>query len=404
MIYLIGQLSIWLLLTALFAALAGWAYAAERAAPGEQSTRREKENLLRDLVRLGEGHVGGEITHDDEPAKRLLEIRDGRISELEQALESARARADEAASQLAATQRRIMSEEDAEELSRLRALAAERDREIEVEAAPVEDDAAALQAWRLRYFEQRVKYLEGRAAAPETLAHPAISNMNEPPLMEWRAREASARAAFLEDEVRALSAPVQAAPSREVEAFAANSNVDALLRWRMLYLERRVAHLQNEAAARAEQPAPVAEALAGPDPDMWKWRARYLESRVRHLESVRAARPQMLAAEQEEAAPAPAQTQRRRAKPPTLAAARDGAPDDFTLIEGVSSLQQTTLYSLGVFHFDQVAAWTPENVAWVDQYLRLGGRIEEEEWVEQAGALAREGVSASRRHLVDEDV
>jgi NADH-quinone oxidoreductase subunit E len=74
-----------------------------------------------------------------------------------------------------------------------------------------------------------------------------------------------------------------------------------------------------------------------------------------------------------------------------------------TLIDGVSLLQQTTLYALGVFHFDQIAAWSEENVAWVDQYLRLQGRIGDEEWLEQAADLAREGPAAARRALQDED-
>jgi predicted flap endonuclease-1-like 5' DNA nuclease len=87
-----------------------------------------------------------------------------------------------------------------------------------------------------------------------------------------------------------------------------------------------------------------------------------------------------------------------------LASPRDGAPDDLTLIDGVSQQQQSTFYSLGVFHFDQIAAWTPENVAWIDQYLRLRGRIDDEEWIEQAADLAREGPSAARRVFVDEEV
>ncbi|MBK6705624.1 MAG: hypothetical protein IPG56_18900 [Caulobacteraceae bacterium] len=93
----------------------------------------------------------------------------------------------------------------------------------------------------------------------------------------------------------------------------------------------------------------------------------------------------------------------RDAKPPVLPAARNGAPDDLTLIEGVSLLQQTTMYSLGVFHFDQIAAWSEENVAWVDQYLRLQGRIGDEEWVEQAAELAAHGPAAARRALESED-
>jgi NADH-quinone oxidoreductase subunit E len=88
---------------------------------------------------------------------------------------------------------------------------------------------------------------------------------------------------------------------------------------------------------------------------------------------------------------------RRGVKPPVLGAARNGAPDDLTLIEGVSPLNQSTLNALGVFHFDQIAAWTLDHVTWVDAYLRLQGRIEDEEWLEQAQALAEEGPAAARR-------
>ncbi|MEZ6022902.1 MAG: hypothetical protein R3C16_05695 [Hyphomonadaceae bacterium] len=109
--------------------------------------------------------------------------------------------------------------------------------------------------------------------------------------------------------------------------------------------------------------------------------------------------PAAVEPDQAEPAPAPPRTIARSRS----AGAGNGAPDDFTLIEGVSLLQQSTLYSLGVFHFDQIAAWTPENVAWVDNYLRLRGRIEEEEWAEQADDLAREGPAAARRSLQDED-
>jgi predicted flap endonuclease-1-like 5' DNA nuclease len=403
MIYLIGKLAIWLLLTTAFAALAGWGFAARRAAPAVQALAREREGLLRDLTRF----AGGEVVVDEaanerevEAMRRLLDVRDARIAELEQALGSARARADDAMSRIAELERApAPSAQENEELARLRALTTqyehERAREVEVEALPIADDETALQAWRLRYFEQRVKYLEGLPREPSPLAAPAH---DEPPAMEWRAREAEARADYLANEMRALSArPI----ADDVDAFAANADVDALLRWRMLYLERRAAHLQ--AGVRPAETPVIDTAEA----ERWKWRARYLESRVRYLEQRPAAPLQVAAvpAPAPEPAPqrAPEAPPRRRAKPPVLSGARNGAPDDFTLIEGVSLLQQTTLYSLGVFHFDQVAAWTPENVAWVDQYLRLGGRIEDEEWVEQAEELARYGVAAARRERESEE-
>ena len=52
MIYLIGQLAPWLFLVAAFAALAGWAFAGQRAAPIEDAARREREHLVRDLIRF----------------------------------------------------------------------------------------------------------------------------------------------------------------------------------------------------------------------------------------------------------------------------------------------------------------------------------------------------------------
>jgi predicted flap endonuclease-1-like 5' DNA nuclease len=226
--------------------------------------------------------------------------------------------------------------------------------------------------------------------------------------------ENALRAALTADPV-ANELPAVAAPAQDVEPFAADADVDTLVRWRLLYLERRVAHLQARAvpppAPPIETPEPAPEAQpqvvadAGPDPDRWKWRARYLEARVRHLEqriataqSVAQQTVRTLADGEPAAAIATATPPRRRGvKPPVLGAARNGAPDDLTLIEGVSPLNQSTLNALGVFHFDQIAAWTLDHVTWVDAYLRLQGRIEDEEWLEQAQALAEEGPAAARR-------
>lgn len=414
MIYLIGKLGIFLLLVAAFMAMAGWAFAARRAAAGEEASRRERENLLRDLIRFtGDGPIERETDLDAAPTQRLLEIRDGRIAELERALETARARTDELTSERAAMDRGgQLNDLDVAELARLRAAEIERQRTVDVEVEPVEeepveDENVALQAWRLRYFEQRVRYLETMprtASASEPQPQPETE---APPLQEWIAREATARAAFLEDELRrtreAPAAPEPEPQPVEAEPFAANADVDMLLRWRLLYLERRVAHLQATPTTQPEPVAPLLETQA--DPDRWKWRARYLEARVRHLEQ---RPPQVIVAPatpEQQAAPVHVATApaARRAKPPVLPAARNGAPDDLTLIEGVSLLQQTTMYSLGVFHFDQIAAWSEENVAWVDQYLRLQGRIEQQEWLEQARELAAHGPAAARRALESED-
>jgi predicted flap endonuclease-1-like 5' DNA nuclease len=395
MLYLIEQMAVWLLLVAVFAGLAGWHYAAERAAPAERALRRDRDNLLRDVMRLAAGEGGDntaavEAEREVESLRRLMDVRDGRIAELERALENARARADDAASEVAELQRRLEAEEGARQQAAAQQSA----------PAPAEDDRA-LQVWRLRYFEQRVRYLETQARmAVLGSAAPAA----DAPLMEWRAREAEARAAHLAQELRALSAPAPEAPAAEPAPFAADVDVDMLLRWRMLYLERRVSHLQAQAKHEpAQQPTAQLAPEAAPDPDRWKWRARYLEARVRHLEQrvagpAEAAAPMLHSEPEAPAAPPPP----RGSRPPVLSAPRNGAPDDLTLIDGVSAMQQSTLYALGVFHFDQIASWSAENVAWVDQYLRLRGRIDEEEWLEQAGELVREGPGVARRTLEDE--
>ncbi len=76
-------------------------------------------------------------------------------------------------------------------------------------------------------------------------------------------------------------------------------------------------------------------------------------------------------------------------KPASLDAARDGGPDDLKLIKGVGPKLEGLLHALGFYHFDQVAAWSAEEVAWVDQNLKgFKGRVSRDNWVEQAKALA----------------
>jgi predicted flap endonuclease-1-like 5' DNA nuclease len=68
----------------------------------------------------------------------------------------------------------------------------------------------------------------------------------------------------------------------------------------------------------------------------------------------------------------------------------EGHPDDLTLIGGIGPKIQILLNELGVWHYDQIAEWTPENVAWMDEHLNFGGRIAREGWVEQAAVLVRD--------------
>ena len=77
------------------------------------------------------------------------------------------------------------------------------------------------------------------------------------------------------------------------------------------------------------------------------------------------------------------------AKPELLAAPRDGKGDDLGLIWGVADKLAEKLNALGIWHFDQIASWTPANVAWFETQMDgFKGRIDRDKWIEQCQKLA----------------
>jgi predicted flap endonuclease-1-like 5' DNA nuclease len=79
--------------------------------------------------------------------------------------------------------------------------------------------------------------------------------------------------------------------------------------------------------------------------------------------------------------------------PPGLEGPRDGLADDLKLISGIGPKIERTLNSLGIYHFDQIAAWNDRETQWVDDHLKFSGRIRRDEWLAQAEALASGGVA-----------
>ena len=75
-------------------------------------------------------------------------------------------------------------------------------------------------------------------------------------------------------------------------------------------------------------------------------------------------------------------------KSKTLKAARKSGADDLKRIKGVGPKLEKLLNSLGFFHFDQVASWSENEMAWVDQNLEgFKGRATRDNWVAQAKEL-----------------
>ncbi len=78
-------------------------------------------------------------------------------------------------------------------------------------------------------------------------------------------------------------------------------------------------------------------------------------------------------------------------RPAGLSGPRGGVPDNLTRIRGIGGRNEELLNTLGIFHFGQIAAWTPGEVRWIGQYLAFPERIERDDWVGQAMVLASGG-------------
>lgn len=74
----------------------------------------------------------------------------------------------------------------------------------------------------------------------------------------------------------------------------------------------------------------------------------------------------------------------REAAAAPLFAVPAGAPDDLKKISGVGPVLEKKLNGLGITRFDQIANFSPEDIAKVDEVLDFKGRIERDDWVSQA--------------------
>lgn len=83
-------------------------------------------------------------------------------------------------------------------------------------------------------------------------------------------------------------------------------------------------------------------------------------------------------------------------RPDALSEARGGRADDLKRIRGVGPKLEQQLHALGIYHYDQIAGWTPAEVAWVDDNLEgFKGRVSRDGWVEQAKTLTSGGDDTS---------
>lgn len=96
------------------------------------------------------------------------------------------------------------------------------------------------------------------------------------------------------------------------------------------------------------------------------------------------AKPAEAKAEKPAAAKAPAKKAEVKAEPKAEKAA---VKDDVKLIGGVGPALEKKLAAAGVTSLKQIAEFTAEDIARIDEELSFKGRIEREEWVQQAKDL-----------------
>lgn len=92
-------------------------------------------------------------------------------------------------------------------------------------------------------------------------------------------------------------------------------------------------------------------------------------------------------------------------RPEALSGPRDGGADNLKEIKGVGPKLETLLNTMGFYHFDQIANWTADEIAWVDANLEgFKGRVTRDDWVAQAKILAAGGDTEFSKRVDDGDV
>ena len=92
-------------------------------------------------------------------------------------------------------------------------------------------------------------------------------------------------------------------------------------------------------------------------------------------------------------------------KPATLDGARGGVADDLKQIKGIGPKMEKMCNALGFYHFYQIAAWTPDEQAWVNANLEgFKGRVSRDAWIVQAKLLAAGGETEFSKRVEGGDV
>ncbi len=277
-------------------------------------------------------------------------------------------------------------------------------------------------------LEERNTWLEERVAALETeiSTTPAVSADSDGETgiekLQWQNDHLRQRVEALEGEIAAL--PASRTADNDGDGSSEDDEELARLRWRNRYLEKQVAyHEGGEEGAAADDDGKggliagaataVGAALVSDPEEVVEDQDEEIADAVDEIagNAVEAADDTVEEALEdaesfEDVVDDIAQTDEHpsdavlkelgdeieavevdQVQPEQVDAPADGGGDDLTEIVGVGPRIAEVLNELGIWSFGQIAAWTPENAAWVEQHLSFKGRVEREGWIEQARDL-----------------
>lgn len=86
-------------------------------------------------------------------------------------------------------------------------------------------------------------------------------------------------------------------------------------------------------------------------------------------------------------------------QPKLLGKPRASGPDNLTLIDGVGNALEKRLFGIGIYHFDQIAAFSDAEAKWVGIAVGFPGRVERENWIGESKTLAAGGMTDHARRV-----
>ncbi|MCR4520741.1 NADH-quinone oxidoreductase subunit NuoE [Bosea sp. 47.2.35] len=198
---------------------------------------------------------------------------------------------------------------------------------------------------------------------PQTLTDKALYDGSMIGAGDWQKRIVEQRKAAAEAAAAKAAAEAEAKKAAEAEAKKAEATPAAVA---------AKPATETAAAARPQPSAPAQPSNAANDTPAAK-------GKVDKKDVAEAAKP----------AAADKPTAVAESKPELLTAARGGKGDDLELIWGVGPKLGKMLNEMGVWHYDQIAKWTPAELAWVDARLTgFKGRALRDDWIAQSKKLA----------------